>query len=445
MPAAVDRSGIKQLVALRDELSTAIDRISQSEDPLPALSSLDLPFLPPSPAVLEATTVTRELLALLLGVTAPLDKTMGFHLSSALRVVIEAHVVETLREAKEGKKDGLHVEEIAKSSNIDPAKLARILRLLAAHWIFVEKEPDVFTLNRPALFLDTGKSVEELNSTKDWYTGTNGFAALVAHTVDDVMKGSAILTETLLDKETGHSYKPEHAASVRGTGMQEPIWAYWAQPGNKHLAARFGAAMLATRLFAGEGLGFQDLPKNATLVDVGSGVGSAALLIAKSAPQIKLVLQDRPEVIIGEAQKVWQKEAPEDINSGRVQLTVHDFFKPQPVKNADVYFLRAVIHDWPDDLAIPILRHLRDAASRSSKLILMEQPIDHIPPSGRVANLNPYSIDQQMLVAINAMERTAEQYAALALKAGWQIKKVWKTGPNGTEGGFRHYEFAPAE
>jgi hypothetical protein len=37
-----------------------------------------------------------------------------------MRVAIEAHVVETLREAGG---EGLHVDEIAKSSAIDPAKL----------------------------------------------------------------------------------------------------------------------------------------------------------------------------------------------------------------------------------------------------------------------------------------------------------------------------------
>ncbi|KAG6354382.1 hypothetical protein INS49_004399 [Diaporthe citri] len=33
----------------------------------------------------------------------------------------------------------------------------------------------------------------------------------------------------------------------------------------------------------------------------------------------------------------------------RVELQVHDFFTPQPVKGARAYFTRSVLHDWPDE------------------------------------------------------------------------------------------------
>lgn len=39
---------------------------------------------------------------------------------------------------------------------------ARVLRLLAANYIFVEKKPGVFANNRCSIGLDTGKSVKEL-------------------------------------------------------------------------------------------------------------------------------------------------------------------------------------------------------------------------------------------------------------------------------------------
>lgn len=109
-----------------------------------------------------------------------------YHVPACLRVAIEAHVVETLREA-DGQ--GLHVNEIAKSSAIDPAKLgafrfprptsvgasqgsrsfdsesaARVLRLLAAYHIFRETSPDVFANNRTSVGLDTGKSVKDLKA-----------------------------------------------------------------------------------------------------------------------------------------------------------------------------------------------------------------------------------------------------------------------------------------
>ena len=47
--------------------------------------------------------------------------------------------------------------------------------------------------------------------------------------------------------------------------------------------------------------------------------------------------------------------------------SVHDFFKPQPVRNATLFLLRVVLHDWPDHLARRILLFLREAAVEGEK------------------------------------------------------------------------------
>jgi hypothetical protein len=196
-----DRSGISDLQNLREELNSALDRIIDSKDSLPSLSSLDSPATSLPKSVLEARPILEEILALLKGSHAvhefawsvrpfpdlfPPSWTsfppLQYHVPSALRLTIETHVVETLREAAAKGKKALSAEELAKSSTVDPAKLgpfslslflsaplsltsaARVFRLLAAHHVFVETEPDSFALNRPALFLDTGKSVEELKA-----------------------------------------------------------------------------------------------------------------------------------------------------------------------------------------------------------------------------------------------------------------------------------------
>ena len=43
-------------------------------------------------------------------------------------------------------------------------------------------------------------------------------------------------------------------------------------------------------------------------------------------------------------------------------IIAHDFFKPQPIRNASVYFMRMILHDWPDYKALEILKALRSAA-----------------------------------------------------------------------------------
>ena len=97
--------------------------------------------------------------------------------------------------------------------------------------------------------------------------------------------------------------------------------------------------------------------------------------------------------------------------------TAHDFFQPQPVKGAAVYFLRFVIQDWPDAECIKILKRIREAASPSSRLILFEisipfacadptkyagdverrsAPYPLIPNLGKGGGLNPTYVDMQV-------------------------------------------------
>jgi hypothetical protein len=52
---------------------------------------------------------------------------------------------------------------------------------------------------------------------------------------------------------------------------------------------------------------------------------------------------------------------------------VHDFFTSQPIKNASVFLLRFIIHDWTNAESICILKHLRAAATPSTNLVLIEK------------------------------------------------------------------------
>jgi len=45
------------------------------------------------------------------------------------------------------------------------------------------------------------------------------------------------------------------------------------------------------------------------------------------------------------------------------------------------------------------------------------------------------------MAALGTNERTELQYQLLAEKAGWRLVNTWKTGKNGQDGAFRHYEF----
>jgi hypothetical protein len=55
----------------------------------------------------------------------------------------------------------------------------------------------------------------------------------------------------------------------------------------------------------------------------------------------------------------------------------HNFFDEQPIKDADVFFMRSAIHNWGFSYAVKILRRLREAAVVGKTKLLM---IDHIIP-----------------------------------------------------------------
>lgn len=69
------------------------------------------------------------------------------------------------------------------------------------------------------------------------------------------------------------------------------------------------------------------------MVDVGGAVGGSMKELREAVPGLKgvIVLQDQ-ESVIG--------SIPEGFLSGDVVPMVHDFFTPQPVKGAKVYYMR---------------------------------------------------------------------------------------------------------
>ena len=59
--------------------------------------------------------------------------------------------------------------------------------------------------------------------------------------------------------------------------------------------------------------------------------------------------------------------------------TAHDFFTPQPPREApSIYVLRFILHDWADSYAIKILKHLRATAdSTKTRLMIIERVIPY--------------------------------------------------------------------
>lgn len=101
-----------------------------------------------------------------------------------------------------------------------------------------------------------------------------------------------------------------------------------------------------------------------TIVDVGGSHGQVSIGIARRYPQVKCIVQDLPKTSAG-----LESRLPEDLKS-RISGMEHDFMTHQPVKGADIYLLRWILHDWSDKYCVKILQCLVPALKKGAKIVV---------------------------------------------------------------------------
>ncbi|KAH7377992.1 O-methyltransferase-domain-containing protein [Cadophora sp. MPI-SDFR-AT-0126] len=144
------------------------------------------------------------------------------------------------------------------------------------------------------------------------------------------------------------------------------------------------------------------------LVDVGGGKGQVINEIRRDYPNLQgaMVLEDMEIVLQGGT------AVPDEVIK-----QPYDFFKEeQPIKGSN-YFLKSILHDWPDSSCLQILKNLAPAmrGSPSSRLLLCELVLpDRYPTDGHVLR------DMNML-AIAGKERNKLQWQKLLGMAGFKI------------------------
>ncbi|KAJ5960189.1 O-methyltransferase family 2 [Penicillium vulpinum] len=143
-------------------------------------------------------------------------------------------------------------------------------------------------------------------------------------------------------------------------------------------------------------------------VDVGGGHGHQCIELGKKHPNLlgHLVLQDLPEAV----------EHLPPINGVRAEA--YDFFQPQPIIGAKFYYLRRIIHDWPDDRAAKILGNVRAAMSPDSRVLIDDAVL---PDTG--ANWQSAVADLAMMT-FGGKERTKHQWESLAESAGLRVEQI---------------------
>ncbi|KAL1861089.1 hypothetical protein Plec18170_001604 [Paecilomyces lecythidis] len=159
--------------------------------------------------------------------------------------------------------------------------------------------------------------------------------------------------------------------------------------------------------------GFDPSISDVLLVDIGGSRGHELQKFKRKFPHSpgKLVLEDLPNVIA----LTSGLEADDIVKIG------HNFFSKQPVKDARVYYMRSILHDWDDDKCREILRNIIAAMRKNYSKLLINDWV--LPDSG--ASLYSCLQDINMMTLFSAMERSEIQMAELLESVGLTMVHVW--------------------
>ncbi|KAI0087146.1 O-methyltransferase [Irpex rosettiformis] len=359
------------------------------------------------------------------------------------------HVPEIIRNSGD---KGMHVTEIVKYNGANVDKLERILRHLATHHIFREVSPRVFAHNMLSSLLDTGKDYKTIiDNPENKYDNTNGLCAFAAMLSDELSKAYPHTADVLADPSIADSQELNETTLQKALNMKHTLWQYLDLPENAFRGRRFNIAMRGISALQPSGtiLGLYDwdaLPERATIVDVGSGLGHVSLEIAAARPDFRFILEDRPSVV-AHAKEYWSQHAP--IAMTNAHFLGLDFLHPQPKLpyTPDVFFLRYILHNQPDNYATMLLGHLRKVATEYTKLIIIDFVVEYVCPVPEdsedaipgdpspaapsplltnfgVAGAYPYNMDMVMLSYLNAKERTIGAWRDLLFVSGWKLITV---------------------
>ncbi|KAG2074762.1 S-adenosyl-L-methionine-dependent methyltransferase [Suillus decipiens] len=347
---------------------------------------------------------------------------------ACVRVVVRENISDILLNYPKG----LHVNKLCKITNIEPRKMSRTMRLLATRGIYNEVDQDVFANNRLSLILLSDNPIRNMT---------------LLH-MEAVAKGATVFYETLKDQRVGYSYEPTDAPvmyAINKEGTEGTFFDWMAR--NDGQRESYHTSMRALNTIMGSLAVLTHFPfeKYSTVVDVGGGIGAFSLPLAKTHKNVKITIHDLPEALV-QARGIWANECPEALAENRVEFEELNFFEQVPVKGKDIYYLRNIIHDWPDRESSVILSNVRKALGPNSRLLIHDYVLRQLSREQAVAedakvgvvsapepllvnfgvgNVRSYQQDLTMLFLHHAKERTLQDSLALATAAGLKLEKVW--------------------
>jgi hypothetical protein len=307
----------------------------------------------------------------------------GFRLSAALSVAAELGISDRLADGPRT------VADLAAETSVDAETLQRLLRALSSVGVYAEA--DGAYSNTPigeGLRTDVPASLRPL-----------------ARTIQDPALWAAW-------GHLGHSVRTGENAFKALHGID--VWEHREARPEQNKIFNDNMAALSSAV-AGAVAEAYDFGKLSTVVDVGGGQGVLLAAVLTRNPQLNGIVFDQ-EHVVGHT----PPPGASDSVAARWSFASGNFFESVPA--ADAYLLKSILHDWPDDQCVTILRACRQSLAPGGVVLVVENLLGHPGHEAEVA----FS-DLNMLVLPGGRERTEAQYAALFAAADLELTRVFHT------------------
>jgi hypothetical protein len=351
---------------------------------------MKIPSMTPPVGLINAVQRGRHHLLRLHQSLAPAQAAMaelviGAYLSQAITVAADLRIADTLAEGP------LERDELADRIGANPDALGRLLRALISRGIFRRRRDGRYDLTPLARTLrwETPDSVAAFAR----FAGSAQDREHWSHCIDAVRTGMSVVP------------------TLRG--MEGFDWI----ASDPELSEVFNLAMTnISEMAVGAVCASFDFAGYRTVVDIAGGHGRLLAGILTVTPTATGILFDLPHVVSG-AEPLLSKHGVAE----RVRIAEGSFFDAIP-EGGDLYVLKNIIHDWPDDKAGQILKTLR-AATRTGTTVLLVECV--IPPHDR--DFPAKWMDLAMLVDNAGRERTADEYRNLLQQEGFHLTRIVPT------------------
>ncbi|MCJ1475043.1 hypothetical protein MMC13_003703 [Lambiella insularis] len=293
--------------------------------------------------------------------------------------------------------DTIDYLSLANACAVDPIQLKQHIRFAITNHVFCEPSHNHIAHTVGSLALKDGRP---MRASVQWLT--EDCAPMMAHQLDAL-------------KKWGHgSQEPDQTAVSYAYGGEGGFYGFiQSDPARER---RFGTTIQqvaqqprSSLTHIQTGFDWKSLGA-ATVVDFGGHVGDCAVAIAEAAPELRLIVQDRPEVV-AMAEDPKTSVVPTRLQD-RVSFEAHDFYQPQKTP-ADVFFCRKTLLNHTDKYASKVIQALAPVLKLGNRLLIM----DFVQSDGAI-EATPIerftrAVDLQMLLYYNSRYRTLEEWKGL--------------------------------